>query len=417
MDSTGGNMSASSRRVVVTGMGVISPCGKTVEENWENIVAGRTGIDIIKAFDVSDYSSQVGGEVKDFDPNEYIERKDAKRMDRSSQLAVAASAETVSHLDVDKADGDNFGVIIGSGIGGIKTFEKQHERYMKGGPSRISPFFIPMMISDMASGLVSIRYGFKGPNYATVSACASGGHAIATSWMAIKSGYCDAVVTGGTEATISPMALGGFCQMKALSTRNDDPKTSSRPFDLDRDGFVMAEGAGIILLEELEHAKARGAEIFAELAGVGMTADAYHITAPSPDGEGALSSMCMALKDAGITPEDIGYINAHGTSTQYNDRAEAQAILSLFGRDSSVDVSSTKSCTGHLLGGAAGVEFIISTMALVNNVMPPTANLENIDEDCRLNHLLKAREKKLNYVLSNSFGFGGHNVSLVLKKF
>lgn len=410
-------MSASSRRVVVTGMGIISPCGKTVEENWENIVAGRPGIDIIQAFDVSDYSSQVGGEVRDFDPNEYMERKDAKRMDRSSQLAVAASAETVSHLDVDKADGDNFGVIIGSGIGGIKTFEKQHARYLKGGPSRISPFFIPMMISDMASGLVSIRYGFKGPNYATVSACASGGHALATSWMAIKSGYAEAVVTGGAEATISPMALGGFCQMKALSTRNDDPKGSSRPFDSDRDGFVMAEGAGIILIEELEHAKARGAEIFAELAGVGMTADAYHITSPSPNGEGALSSMRMALKDAGITPEEIGYINAHGTSTQYNDRAEAQAILSLFGKDSSVDVSSTKSCTGHLLGGAAGVEFIISTMALVNNIMPPTANLEKIDEDCRLNHLLEAREKKLNYVLSNSFGFGGHNVSLVLKKF
>ncbi len=410
-------MSASSRRVVVTGMGIISPCGKTVEENWENIVAGRPGIDIIKAFDVSDYSSQVGGEVRDFDPNEYMERKDAKRMDRSSQLAVAASAETVSLLDVDKADGDNFGVIIGSGIGGIKTFEKQHARYLKGGPSRISPFFIPMMISDMASGLVSIRYGFKGPNYATVSACASGGHALATSWMAIKSGYAEAVVTGGAEATISPMALGGFCQMKALSTRNEDPKGSSRPFDSDRDGFVMAEGAGIILIEELEHAKARGAEIFAELAGVGMTADAYHITSPSPNGEGALSSMRMALKDAGITPEEIGYINAHGTSTQYNDRAEAQAILSLFGKDSSVDVSSTKSCTGHLLGGAAGVEFIISTMALVNNIMPPTANLEKIDEDCRLNHLFEAREKKLNYVLSNSFGFGGHNVSLVLKKF
>ncbi len=408
---------SASRRVVVTGMGIISPCGKTVEENWENIVAGRPGIDIIKAFDPSDYSSQVGGEVNDFDPNDYIDKKDAKRMDRSSQLAVAASVETVQGVDTDKVNGEDFAVIIGSGIGGIRTFEKQHGRYIKGGPSRISPFFIPMMISDMASGLVSIRYGFKGPNYATVSACASGGHAIATSWMVIKSGYAKAAVTGGAEATISPMALGGFCSMKALSTRNDDPKRSSRPFDVDRDGFVMAEGAGIILLEELEHARARGAEIYAEMVGVGMTGDAYHITSPSPNGEGAVASMRMALNDAGLNTEDIDYINAHGTSTQYNDKAEAQAILSLFGKESAVHVSSTKSSTGHLLGGAAGVEFIISTMALVNNVMPPTANLENVDDECLLNHVLEAREKNLRYVMSNSFGFGGHNVSLVLKSF
>jgi 3-oxoacyl-[acyl-carrier-protein] synthase II len=274
-----------------------------------------------------------------------------------------------------------------------------------------------MMIADMASGLISIRYGFKGPNYATVTPCASGGHAIASAWMAIKSGYAKAAVTGGTESAISPMGIGGFCSMKALSTRNDDPQTASRPFDADRDGFVVAEGAGIVLLEELEHAKERGAKIYAEMVGVGMTGDAYHITSPSPSGEGAIASMRMALKDAGLRPEDIDYINAHGTTTKYNDKAEAQAILSLFGEDSSVHVSSTKSCTGHLLGGAAGVEFILSTMALVNNVMPPTANLKNIDKDCLLNHVPEAREKKLHYVISNSFGFGGHNVSLVLKSY
>jgi len=405
------------RRVVVTGMGIMSPCGKTVEENWENIIAGRPGIDTIKAFDVSDYNSQVGGEVKDFDPVEYIGKKESRRMDRSSHLAIAASVEAVRDVDTDKINQSDFAVIIGSGIGGIQTFEKQHDRFIKGGPSRISPFFIPMMISDMASGLVSIRYGFKGPNYATVSACASGGHGIATSWMVIKNGYAEAVVTGGTEAAVSPMGLGGFCSMKALSTRNDDPKTSSRPFDADRDGFVIAEGAGIILLEELEHAKKRGTKIYAEMIGVGMSGDAYHMTSPSPTGDGAVASMRMALKDAGLKPEDIDYINAHGTSTRYNDKAEAQAILSVFGKDSNVHVSSTKSCTGHLLGGAAGVEFILSTMALVNNVMPPTANLKNIDEDCLVNHVIEASEKKLRHVISNSFGFGGHNVSLVLKSY
>lgn len=404
-------------RVVVTGMGLISPCGHTVEENWNNISAGVSGIDTIKAFDVSEYSSQVGGEVKDFDPSRYIDNKEAKRMDRFSHLALAASLEAMKDVDPKDLDGNSFATVIGSGIGGISTFETQHERYINKGPSRISPFFIPMMISDMVSGVVSIRHGLKGPNFTTVSACASGGHAIATSYMIVKAGYAKAALTGGAEATITPMALGGFCSMKALSTRNDDPKTASRPFDTGRDGFVMAEGSGIVIIEELEHARARGARIFSEVVGVGMTGDAHHITSPAPGGEGAVRSMRMAIEDAGLSPEDIDYINAHGTSTQYNDKSEAEAIRTLFGEDSGVRVSSTKSTTGHLLGAAAGLEFIISSTAIGKGVMPPTANLENIDEDCRMNHVLKAEEKDLNHVMSNSFGFGGHNVSIVLKKY
>jgi len=405
------------KRVVITGRGLISPCGKTVEENWKNISAGKSGIDRISAFDVSDYSSQVGGEVKDFDPSDYMDNKEAKRMDRFSQLAVAAAEELVKDIDLDSIDGDQVATIIGSGIGGIKTFETQHERYLNRGPSRISPFFIPMMISDMVSGLVSIRYGFRGPNFTTVSACASGGHAIATAYMIIKNGYSRAAVTGGAEATISPMALGGFCSMKALSTRNDEPRKASRPFDSGRDGFVMSEGSGLVMMEELEHAEARGAKIHAEVVGIGMTGDAYHMTSPSPGGEGAVRSMRMALEDAGLKPEQIDYINAHGTSTQYNDKTEAEAIRNVFGEDGAVEVSSTKSTTGHLLGAAAGLEMIISTLAIEEGVMPPTANLENIEEDCRLNHIPEAGKKDLNYVISNSFGFGGHNVSIVLKKF
>ncbi len=404
-------------RVVVTGRGLISPCGKTVEENWENISAGKSGVDRISAFDVSDYSSQVGGEVKDFDPFAYMDKKEARRMDRFSQLAVAAAEELVKDIDLDSIDGDQVATVIGSGIGGIKTFEDQHERYLNRGPSRISPFFIPMMISDMVSGLVSIRYGFRGPNYTTVSACASGGHAIATSYLIIKNGYSKAAVAGGAEATISPMALGGFCSMKALSTRNDEPLKASRPFDAGRDGFVMSEGSGLVMMEELEHARARGAKIHAEVVGIGMTGDAYHMTSPSPGGEGAVRSMKMALRDAGLRPEDIDYINAHGTSTQYNDKTEAEAIRTVFGEDGAVEVSSTKSTTGHLLGAAAGLEMIISTIAIERSVMPPTANLEQIEDDCRLNHVPQAREKDLSYVISNSFGFGGHNVSIVLKKF
>lgn len=411
-------MSSNGRRVVVTGMGLVSPCGKTVDENWMNISAGRSGIDRITAFDVSGFSSQIGGEVKDFDPLAYIDKKDARRMDRSTQLAMAASIEAMRELDGTAFDGDNFGAVIGSGIGGIITFEEQHTAYLQKGPSKISPFFIPLMIADMSSGLVSIRYGLKGPNFATVSACASGGHAIATSYLIIKAGHAEAMLTGGTEGTISPMALGGFCSMKALSTRNDDPKRASRPFDIDRDGFVMAEGAGIVLLEELQHARARGATIHAELAGVGMTGDAYHMTAPAPGGLGPAEAMRIAVRDGGIDPGQVKYINAHGTSTKYNDKAEAEAILSVFGDRGDLHVSSTKSCSGHMLGAAAGLECIMTVRALIEQTVPPTANLDNIDPECAVNHVPNvAMHKEFDCALSNSLGFGGHNVSLLLRRF
>jgi len=399
-------------------MGLLSCCGKTVEENWKNVSEGIPGYDTITSFDVTEYSSRIGGEVHDFDPLDYIDRKEAKRMDRSSQLAMSAAAEAMRSFDGKEFDGRDIGCIIASGIGGIHTFETQHSNLVEKGPSKISPFFIPMMIADMSAGLVSIRYGLKGPNFATVSACASAGHGIATSYMAIRQGYTKAVLTGGTEATISPMALGGFCSMKALSTRNDEPKKASRPFDIGRDGFVMAEGSGLVLIEELEHARARGAEIYAELVGVGMTGDAHHITSPAPGGVGAVESMKMALRDGGIEPGQVQYVNAHGTSTQYNDKSEAEAIRTVFGDMENLHVSSTKSVSGHMLGAAAGFECIMCVKALLEQTMPPTANLDEIDPECRLNHVPhKAVAKDLEYVLSNSFGFGGHNVSLLLRRF
>jgi len=407
------------RRVVVTAMGLVSPCGKTVEESWRNISAGVSGIARITAFDVSAYDSKIGGEVKNFEAEKYIDKKEARRMDRSVQLAMAAASEAMASLADAPIDRDRFGVIIGSGIGGIQTFEQQHEVLMQKGPSRISPFFIPMMISDMAAGQVSIRYGLKGPNFATVSACASGGHAISDSFMYVKHGFADMILTGGTEATISPMALGGFCSMKALSVRNDEPERASRPFDRDRDGFVMSEGCGLIVLEELEHAKARGATVVAELIGVGLTGDAYHITSPVPGGVGAANAMRMALANAGLRPEDVDYINAHGTSTAYNDKTESDAIVSVFGqRPDGVKVSSTKSVHGHLLGAAAAVEAIVSIKAINEGLVPPTANLDNPDPECPLNHVPKVAEKKdLRVVLSNSFGFGGHNVCIALRRY
>jgi 3-oxoacyl-[acyl-carrier-protein] synthase II len=316
-------------------------------------------------------------------------------------------------------EGERFGSIIGSGIGGILTFEQQHSVLVEKGPSRISPFFIPMMISDMAAGQVSIRYGLKGPNFGTVSACASGGHAICDSYMYIRNGYADAIITGGTEATISPMALGGFCSMKALSTRNDDPERASRPFDRDRDGFVMAEGSGLVILEELEHAKARGAAILAEVAGIGLSGDAYHMTTPPPGGVGAANAMRQALRFAGLEPERIDYVNAHGTSTAYNDKTESEAILSVFGPHAEkLRVSSTKSTHGHLLGAAAAIELITCIMAIREGLIPPTANLDNPDPECPLNHVPKVAVKQdLARVMSNSFGFGGHNVSIVLARY
>ncbi len=412
-------MATSTRRVVVTGIGLVSPCGNTVAESWRNILSGTSGIDRITAFDVSGFASQIGGEVKNFDPLQFMDKKEARRTDRSVQLALAASMEAMQGFDIEKNDTERFGTIIGSGIGGITTFEEQHSVLLEKGPSRISPFFIPMMISDMAAGHVSIRFGLRGPNFGTVSACASGGHAISDAYMYIKSGHADAMLTGGTEATISPMALGGFCSLKALSTRNDDPKRASRPFDKDRDGFIMSEGSGIILLEELEHAKARGAAILAELIGNGLTGDAYHVTQPVPGGTGAAGAMRMALKSAGLKPCDIDYINAHGTSTFYNDRVESEAIRSVLGEAAGeCRVSSTKSVTGHLLGAAAALEFIACVMAIGDGMIPPTANLENLDPECDLKHVPNEPEKRdLGIVMSNSFGFGGHNVSLILKKY
>jgi 3-oxoacyl-[acyl-carrier-protein] synthase II len=412
-------VSAKTRRVVVTAMGLVSPCGGTVAEGWANIVAGRSGIGRITAFDVSAYDSQIGGEVKNFDPERFMDKKDARRTDRSVQLAMAAAAEAMEGIEGTQFDADRFGTIIGSGIGGIRTFEQQHEALMLKGPSRISPFFIPMMISDMAAGQLSIRYGLKGPNFGTVSACASGGHAICDSFMYISHGFTDMVLTGGTEATISPMALGGFCSMKALSLRNDEPERASRPFDRDRDGFVMSEGCGLVVLEELEHARARGATPMAEIVGIGLTGDAYHITSPVPGGIGAASAMRQALWCAGLEPQDIDYINAHGTSTIYNDKTESDAIIGVFGsRRDAVKVSSTKSVHGHLLGAAAAIELIICVKALNEGLIPPTANLDNPDPECPLNHVANVAEKReLHTVMSNSFGFGGHNVSIVLRRF
>jgi len=406
------------RRVVVAGIGLLSPCGLTVDESWQNISNGVSGIGPITAFDASEYDSRIAGEVTNFDPLNYMDKKEARRTDRSVQLAIAASVEAMKDIDTSSIDTDRFGVIIGSGIGGIKTFEDQHTVLMKRGPGKISPFFIPMMISDMAAGQISIRYGLRGPNFGTVSACASGGHAISDSYMYIKNGYADMILTGGTEATICPMAVGGFCSMKALSVRNDEPEKASRPFDRDRDGFVIAEGSGLIVLEELEHAKARGANILAEIKGIGLTGDAYHITSPVPGGVGAANAMRMALEDAGLTPAEIDYINAHGTSTHYNDKTESEAILSVFGESmDGTKVSSTKSTTGHLLGAAAALEFIVCVKALQENTMPPTINLENPDPECNINHVaLKPEKKELRNVMSNSFGFGGHNVSIILGK-
>ena len=412
-------MSANTRRVVVTAMGLVSPCGSSVEESWANIAAGKSGIARITAFDVSAFDAKIGGQVKNFDPERFMDKKETRRMDRSVQLAMAAATEAMAPIEGTPFDAERFGTIIGSGIGGIQTFEQQHEVLMQKGPSRISPFFIPMMISDMAAGQVSIRFGLKGPNFGTVSACASGAHAICDAFMYIKNDFADMVLTGGTEATISPMALGGFCAMKALSLRNDEPERASRPFDRDRDGFVMSEGAGLVVLEELAHAQARGAKILAELVGIGLTGDAYHITSPVPGGAGAAGAMRQAIRTAGLEPGDVDYINAHGTSTVYNDKTESDAIISVFGpRTERLKVSSTKSTHGHLLGAAGGIEFIVCVKALNEGVIPPTANLDNPDPECPLNHVSKVAEKReLTNVMSNSFGFGGHNVSLLLRKY
>ena len=408
------------RRVVVTGLGVISPIGNEIDTFWKNVKDGVCGIDKVTRFDASAFACQVAGEVKDFEPTQYIDRKEAKRMDRYTHFAVAAAKMALadSGLDLEKEDMNRFGVITGSGIGGIETFEAQSKTMLEKGSGRVSPFFIPMMISNIAAAQIAIMTGAKGANFNVTSACASGTNAIGEAFRAIKYGACDVICAGGAEAAITPLSFAGFCNMKALSTRND-PKRASIPFDAERDGFVMGEGAGILILEELEHAKARGAEIYCEMVGYGATDDAYHVTAPAPDGEGGARAMQLAIDEAGVPASDVDYINAHGTSTPYNDKFETAAIKTVFGEHAGkVAVSSTKSMTGHLLGGAGGVEGVICALSLKDGYIPQTIGYQTPDPECDLDYVTEGgREQAINYALSNSLGFGGHNASILFKKF
>jgi len=397
---------------------MITPVGLTRDASWEALLAGRNGVGPIQAFDVTDYKVKFAAEVKDFDPTSVMDPKDARKADRYAQFAVCAADEAVAQAAPGEIDPERAGVLIGSGIGGMLTFEEQHGRLVARGPSPVSPLFIPMMIADMATGLVSIRFGYRGPNYATVSACASAGHAVAASAMHIMLGDADLMVTGGAEASVSPMALAGFANMKALSTRNDEPLRASRPFDAGRDGFVLGEGAGIVVLEEAGRAVARGAEIIAEVVGYGVTGDAYHMTQPENEGHGMRNAMRLALDRAGLSPADVGYVNAHGTSTPFNDKIETKAIRDLFGDHAGeVAVSSTKSMTGHLLGAAGGIETAITALALREGKLPPTINYETPDPECDLFCCPnEAVARDVDAALSNSFGFGGHNVSLCLRR-
>jgi 3-oxoacyl-[acyl-carrier-protein] synthase II len=415
-----GNSVIPSNRVVVTGMGVLSPVGNSVEEFWTNLKQGICGIDRVSRFDPTQFSSQIVGEVKDFDASKYMDRKEARRMDLVQQYAMATAQQAFdqSGLASDSLVPERSGVVVGSGIGGIETFEKQHAILLNQGPNRVSPFFIPMMIIDLCAGLISMRFNLKGPNYATVSACSSGAHAIADAFRIIQRGEADVMITGGAEASITRASLAGFCSARALSTRNHEPKKASRPFDKERDGFVMSEGAGIVILENLEHARKRGAEILAEIGGVGQTADAYHITAPAPGGEGAIRAMRLALKDAGLTPDAVDYINAHGTSTDLNDLTETKAIKEVFGeRAKSIPVSSTKSMVGHLLGAGGAVELIATVKTIQDGIIHPTINYEFPDPDCDLDYVPnQMRKADVTVAISNSFGFGGHNITITVKK-
>jgi 3-oxoacyl-[acyl-carrier-protein] synthase II len=414
----------SERRVVITGIGVITPLGHDLSTFWNNIKNGVSGIDRISTFDTTDYDCKIGGEVRNFNPAAYFNNpKEVRRTDRYTQLAMAAAkiAFTDAAVEPDKiADLTRFGVIIGSGIGGLKTLEDQHTVLMNKGPSRVSPFMIPMMISNMASGMVSMEFGLQGPNFATVSACATACHAVGEAWRMIRFNEADAFLAGGAEAAVIPLGMAGFAAMKALSLRNDEPQRASRPFDRDRDGFVMAEGAGVLVLEELEHARKRGANIYCEVAGYGLSSDAYHITSPCPDGGGAMRCMQMALDKGGINPGEVDYVNAHGTSTGLGDICETKAIKSVFGHraQDGLLVSSTKSMTGHLLGAAGSVEMAVCVMAIKDGIVPPTINLDKPDEECDLDFVPHiAREAKVRVALNNSFGFGGHNATLVAKEF
>ena len=409
------------RRVVVTGLGLLSPVGNDVASTWRALLDGANGAGLITQFDTTNFPVRFGCELKGFDPLQYMDRKEVKRNDVFTQMALAASVQAMADAGLSDGgyDPENTGVIIGSGIGGLKVFEAQHDVYRERGPGKISAFFIPMFIPDMAAGIVSIRFNAKGPNYATVSACATSAHAIGDAYRTIQYGDADVMITGGSEAAITPMAIGGFANMQALSENNENYMHASRPFDKNRDGFVMGEGAGIVILEELEHARRRGARIYAELAGYGMTGDAYHITQPAPEGEGAQRSMRRALRDAGIGPADVQYINAHGTSTPYNDMNETKAIKAVFGEQAyQLHVSSTKSATGHTLGAAGGLEFAICSLAVRDGMLPPTINYETSDPECDLNYVPnKAVEREVDVALSNSFGFGGHNVTLAVRRF
>lgn len=409
------------KRVAITGIGVISPVGIGKESFWEALKAGRSGIGPVTRFATDGFPTRIAGEVKGFDPAAYMDKKDIKRMDRFAQYAVAASKMAVADagLDLEKEERERIGVVLGTGIGGTETFEEQHQILLERGPGRISPFFIPMMIANMGAAQIAIQLGLGGPNYTVVNACAASANALGAALRTIQWGEAEIVISGGAEASVTPMALGGFCAMKALSTRNEEPERASRPFDRLRDGFVLGEGAGVLVLEELEHARKRGARIYAELAGYGCTADAYHITAPAPDAEGAARAMRLALKDAGLASEDVAYINAHGTSTDLNDRLETEAIKKVFGpRAYALAISSTKSMTGHLLGAAGAVELIATVLAVEEGVVPPTINYEHPDPACDLDYVPNAaRRLDIEAALSNSLGFGGHNVTLAVKKY
>ncbi|MEW6101159.1 MAG: beta-ketoacyl-ACP synthase II [Candidatus Omnitrophota bacterium] len=409
-------------RVVITGLGIISPLGNDVPSFWDSLKQGKSGIGPLVSFDASAFDSRIAGEVKGFNPQEYgMSSKDVKRMDKFSQYAVASARQAItqSGLDLEKEDRERIGVLIGSGIGSLHTIEVEHNKYLQKGPSKMSPFLIPMLIVNEASGQVAINFNLKGPNSCVATACASGSHAIGDAFRILERGDADIMVTGGTESCVVPTGVGGFCALKALSTRNNEPQKASRPFDLQRDGFVIAEGCGVAILETLEHARKRNAKILAEMIGYGMSCDAYHMTAPDPSGDGAARAMKLALKDAKLNPEDVGYINAHGTSTKLNDKIETLSIKMTFGEYAKkLMVSSTKSMTGHLLGAAGGVEFVVCCLSLQDGVIPPTINYEHPDPDCDLDYVPNSsRKANVNVCMSNSLGFGGHNATLVVKKF
>lgn len=409
------------RRVVVTGFGVISPLGNTVDEFWQALITGKSGIDKITHFDASAFDAQIAGQVKNFNPEDFMSKKEVKHTEKFVHYAMAAAQQcmAMAAFNLEKHDLTRFGVLIGSGIGSLRIIEEQHEVLLRRGPSKLTPFLIPMLIVNEASGHVSMKHGLKGPNSCVATACATGNHAIGDACRIIQYGDADMMIAGGTEGAITTLGIGGFCALKSLSRRNDEPQRASRPFDKDRDGFVMGEGAGLVVLEEAQHALKRGAKIYCEVAGYGMSGDAYHITAPDPTGDGCVRAMQAALKDANLKPEDIDYVNAHGTSTYLNDKIETIALKKVFdGYARKLSISSTKSMTGHLLGAAGGVEFIVCCLSMMRGIIPPTINLETPDPECDLDYVPnKARDLKVKAAMSNALGFGGHNASIIIKTF